>query len=286
MLSRIAPTPSGFLHLGNAASFLLTAAMVKAQAGQLLLRIDDMDSQRLRPDYVENILATLDHLGIQPDLGPRSLAELKQAWSQHHRLPLYQAALSQLEKTGLVYACDCSRKRLKSLPSAAYDSYCRHRRLPLSQSGLAWRVRLPAEADMSLPEYFMPSAPSVDLQAEMGDFVIRKKDGLPAYQLSSVVDDLHFGVTHIVRGADLLSSSLAQRYLLELLGESPNRWRFYHHPLLLDAAGEKLSKSAGAQAILANGQEKYSLDSVRAVIKNWLAGRVGSPEWAALMTYL
>lgn len=286
MLSRIAPTPSGFLHLGNAASFLLTAAMVKAQAGQLLLRIDDIDSQRLRPDYVENILATLDYLGIQPDLGPRSLTDLQRVWSQHHRLPLYQAALSQLKKTGLVYACDCSRKRLKSLPSAAYDGYCQHRKLSLSQAGLAWRIRLPAEADMRLPEYFMPSAAAVDLQAEMGDFVIRKKDGLPAYQLSSVVDDLHFGVTHIVRGADLLHSSVAQCYLLQLLGASPDSWRFYHHPLLLDTSGEKLSKSAGAQAILAEGQAKHRLESVQAVVRNWLAEKEDNAEWAAVMACL
>ncbi len=283
MLSRIAPTPSGFLHLGNAANFLLTAAMVKAQAGQLLLRIDDLDQQRLRPDYVENIFASLDYLNIHIDFGPRSPQALQRSWSQQHRLPLYHLALDKLLQTKQVYACDCSRKRLQSLPGGLYDGHCRDRNLPLRRSGIAWRIRVDEQV-VAITDGFQETIALVNLAIQMGDFVIRKKDGLPAYQLSSVVDDLYFGVTHIVRGMDLLPSSAAQSYLLVWLGEK-QPWTYYHHPLLLTPEGEKLSKSAGASALLQEAPSSMGLAAARAVVLEWLATKQ-SVYWRSLETYL
>src|SRR5687768_5857036 len=110
--TRIAPTPSGFLHLGNVLSFALTAAIARKRGARILLRIDDMDRDRVQPDYIDDIFEVLRFMGLPWEEGPKDAAEFLQRFSQQHRLPLYEAALQQLEKKGQVFACTCSRAQV------------------------------------------------------------------------------------------------------------------------------------------------------------------------------
>lgn len=273
MLSRIAPTPSGFLHRGNAANFLLTAAIVAVRGGQLLLRIDDLDAKRTRKAYVRNIFTTLQVLKIQPHMGPRDPYELSREWSQTLRVEVYREALARLRSNGHLYACDCSRKRMRKVGGRVYDGHCRNRNLPMDTPGLAWRIQVPRDTMIQLPERLNTRHAPMALDEVMGDFVVRKKDGFPAYQLASCVDDIHFGVTDVVRGVDLLPSSVAQEYLRALLLPAETEWRLYHHPLLMDGKGDKLSKSAGAEALVEGSDADFDRNELWTEIKGWLPER-------------
>lgn len=247
--SRLAPTPSGYLHQGNALSFLITWAQVRAQAGELLLRIDDLDKGRYRKAYVEDVFYTLDWLGIDYDEGPSSVADFEQNWSQHQRLGLYEQALSQLKGKGLLFACDCTRKKLKeSSLNGQYSGFCTDRQLDFEQENIAWRICLTEVANQLTIKELSQSNSSTTVAIDA--FVVKQKNNLPAYQLASLIDDTHFGVNYIVRGADLWSSSYYQLYLAKLLGiDSFEQSLFYHHPLIVDNTGQKLSKSKGANAL-------------------------------------
>ncbi len=232
--TRIAPTPSGFLHLGNVFSFLITAALAKRTGAHTLLRIDDLDKDRTDKKYVQDIFDTLQYLDIPWEEGPLNYAEYKSDFSQIHRMPLYEAALQQLKDTGKVFACECSRSDIERVDrSGAYPGTCRGKNIPFDRPGTNWRLR----TDRDLP-------------AAVKDFIIRKKNGFPAYQLTSVVDDGHFGVDLVVRGMDLLPSTKAQLFLSSLLPGNPlGGVHFVHHPLLLESPDKKLSKSAGATSL-------------------------------------
>jgi len=248
--TRLAPTPSGYLHLGNIFSFALTAALAERSGAAILLRIDDMDRERANPDYIRDIFDTLRFLDLPWTEGPQNAQELEERYSQRHRLHLYNKALNKLLDTGLVYACNCSRAQiLKQSPGGAYPGTCRHKGLPLDAADVAWRLNTEAAEAVSVktPDgVFLQAA----LPADMQDPVIRKKDGFPAYQLSSVVDDVCFGVDLIVRGYDLWPSTLVQLHIARLLKEDHFlNTTFYHHPLLLDAHQRKLSKSAGDTSV-------------------------------------
>lgn len=248
--TRIAPTPSGYLHQGNAFSFLVTAALAKRTGARVLLRIDDLDGERARPEYVQDIFDTLHFLQIGWDEGPLNPEELTARFSQLNRLELYRCALQQLREEGQVFACTCSRAEiLRTSPDGTYPGTCRHKGIPLDTPGVCWRL----QTDPGLPlmvKHPDGSVTTAVLPESMHYFVVRKKDGMPAYQLTSVVDDLHFGVDLVVRGADLWPSTLAQLCLASQLRQPRfGDASFCHHPLLKDASGLKLSKSAGAPSI-------------------------------------
>lgn len=227
---RLAPTPSGYLHAGNLFNFLLNHFGARSRGAKLLLRIDDLDADRKRDVYVKDIFSTLAWVGIDWDEGPRSAVEFETTWSQHLRLPAYHDALDVLRSKNLLFACRKSRRDLAPYGSS-YPEHFRNQGLELEAPDVAWRIKTP-------PGFPMP------------DFIVRRRDGIPAYQVASVCDDMHFGVTHAVRGADLEASTIAQYYLAECLGApSFASIKFYHHPLLLDEKGEKLSKSAGSEAV-------------------------------------
>ncbi len=233
--TRIAPTPSGYLHLGNVFSFVLTATFARQSGARIFLRIDDLDNARVRREYVEDIFDTLEFLKLPWDEGPRDYADYKSIYSQIHRMQLYEDALQQLRQQGRVFACECSRSKLLAHhPAGAYTGTCRNKGLSLDNPGYNWRIDT---SDTMLP----PS---------MQYFVVRKRDGFPAYQLASLVDDMYYGVDLIIRGDDLRESTHAQIYLAGLLGyDSFMSATFHHHPLLRDSVREKLSKSSGATSI-------------------------------------
>lgn len=246
VISRLAPTPSGYLHLGNAVNFVLTWLLVRRAVGTLHLRIDDLDRARLRPAYLENIFRTIEWLGLDYDAGPAGPTDFERNYSQLHQLHHYQAALDQLRQVpGLLYACRCSRAAvLAGAPAGRYEDSCRVGKLPFEAPGVAWRAHVPATSQVGVFDYWQ-GRQEISLAAETGDFVVRKKDGWPAYQLSSIVDDLRLGTTLIVRGLDLLPSTAAQLWLARQVPGlmTFQTTHFLHHPLLPGPDGLKLSKS-------------------------------------------
>ncbi len=265
-LTRIAPTPSGFLHLGNAYSFLKTKALAEKHGAKILLRIDDLDRERYRPEYVQDIFETLDFLEIKIDLGPKNLKELENEWSQVHRLEMYRKVLDQLQTSTKLFACDCSRKKIQQLdPSGYYLGQCLERRvpLPLDKPEVAWRMDT-SEADFVRYLEYPDQQKTGLIPQDSMFYVIRKKDGLPAYHLTSLLDDLHFGVDLIVRGTDLLPSTLAQLDLARNLGlEKFSQINFHHHSLIRGPKQEKLSKSAGSTSVQFLRKQGKTLEEIK-----------------------
>lgn len=260
--TRLAPTPSGYLHAGNALNFLLTAALAKQSSAKLLLRIDDLDQQRYRPSYAEDVFDTLRFLKISWNEGPQNIEDLEQQWTQTKRLPLYMQALKKLRANNLVFGCTCSRTQ------STY-CHCRQKVISLDVPNVSWRL-ITDERTMAV-QTLRGNTVYETLPNAMQHFIVRKKDGLPAYQLTSLVDDLHFGIDLIVRGQDLWPSTLAQHFLAQALGEERfAAIRFYHHPLLINSTGEKLSKSAGATSILHWRKEGRSVAELLAYISDLL----------------
>ncbi|MGY3214124.1 glutamate--tRNA ligase family protein [Mucilaginibacter sp. HD30] len=277
-LTRIAPTPSGYLHLGNAYSFALTAAIAESTGAEILLRIDDLDRDRAELAYVNDIFDTLTFLGIGWQRGPRNADEYKREWSQLFRLNIYQPVLAKLAESGNVFACTCSRRQLQT---AGYECSCSEKHVPLDAAGVAWRV-LTSDKVLSVNTLTQGNI-KVALPAEMKNFIVRKKDGYPAYQLTSLLDDLHFGVDLIVRGQDLWPSTIAQNYLASVLNmPSFNQITFHHHKLLMAYNHTKLSKSAGATSIQYLVGQGMSPDRLYAQIGGMLSAGIELSNWRDL----
>jgi glutamyl-tRNA synthetase len=272
--TRIAPTPSGYLHLGNIYSFVLTATLAQRHGARILLRIDDLDRQRAQPAYIQDIFDTLNFLEIPWHEGPRNADEFEREYSQVHRMELYLAALAELREKQALFACDCSRSKIQQADATgAYTGHCRTRGVPFDAAEVNWRLRTDNEAPQTVRTLGEPIV--AELPQEQYDFVVRKKDEDAAYQLASVLDDEHFGVDLIVRGMDLWASTLAQLYLARVLGrEKYTETTFYHHSLITGPGGDKLSKSAGATSIQYLRKEGRSAADVYTL----LAGQVGIVE--------
>lgn len=248
--TRLAPTPSGYLHAGNALNFLITSRLAQERGAKVLLRIDDLDSERVRPEYVEDIFRSLEWLDIHWDEGPSGPNELLSEWSQRLRALDYLALADRLREKGLLYACSCSRSMLRDLvPEGIYPGTCRTKGHDLDAPGNAWRLNVQDAPLVKVPA-LLGAEHCVDLARVMGDPVMKQRNGEAAYQLASLWDDHHFGVTFIVRGMDLLPSTACQLYCAELLDMDTYRsFRFVHHSLLSDVEGHKLSKSAGSSSL-------------------------------------
>ncbi len=261
VISRLAPTPSGYLHLGNALNFLLTWEFVRKHHGRLILRIDDADSTRARPEYVEDIFRTLEWLGIDWDLGPSGPDDFARHYSQSAQTEKYHAAIEGLER---VYSCGCSRKNIRKIfGSTIYGGSCRERQLPFVKGLTAKRIIV----DRSVSN----NGESIDLGRLMGDFVLWTRDDTPAYQLVSLVEDETHGVTHIFRGEDLLTSTHAQKYLAEELGcPKFQQARVFHHELLYDPAGCKLAKSSGSASLKALRESGQGKEAVLEMLRPYL----------------
>ena len=259
LVTRYAPTPSGYLHIGNVYSFLITWLLARKNTGQILLRIDDLDRDRVRPEYVENIFSVLEWLGLDWELGPKSVDEFQSQYSQEHRMGLYRQILEKLKAQHLVFACDCSRKQLRKTEAGpVYPGTCKKRNISLSAENVAWRLNTDEQLKLKHQEYGKGTVETV-LPASQQYFVVKRRDGLPAYHLASMADDLHFGVNFIVRGHDLYDSTLAQLYMGEKVqAQGFLRSTFFHHPLILDH-NVKLSKSQNASPVL----EEFYPDKTR-----------------------
>jgi len=234
--TRFAPAPTGALHLGHAASAIWVWGLARAAGGRVLLRIEDHDRVRSRPEFERALLEDLDWLGLEPDAPPVRQSE---------RGELYRAALARLADAGLVYVCDCTRRAILQRSAGGdaeelrYPGTCRERRLEESAAPMR-RVRLEPERigfeDLRL-------GPGSQIPAEQcGDLLARDRDGNWTYQFAVAVDDLEQGIDLVVRGEDLLASTGRQIQLARLLGRSEPA-RFLHHPLILRPDGAKLSKS-------------------------------------------
>ncbi len=244
LVTRIAPTPSGYLHPGNAVNFLLTAWLARQHAGRLLLRIDDMDAARVRQEYLADVFAVLEWLGIGVDEGPGDVAQFRREYSLLHRRHAYWEAIADLRSAGVdIYACRCSRRDLAGHAAGYYPGTCHGADVQWRAGETSLRVSLPRPCRVAVDGRL------VDVAGVMGDFVVWRRDDVPAYQLASVVEDRDLRVNAVVRGADLVPSTAAQLVLAPWLGADAFAGAdFRHHGLVQGADGAKLSKSAGRQA--------------------------------------
>lgn len=256
---RFAPSPTGALHVGNARSALLAWLHARASGGRFVMRVEDLDFGRVRPGYMERQLEELRWLGLDWDEGP-DVGGPHAPYVQSQRQPLYEAALRRLAEMGMLFACTCSRRDIAGAASAPhageegprYPGTCRDRRVQpgpgalteLGRSQFALRVAAPSGVIPFVDGLLGPCAFD---PADEGDFVVRRKDGVAAYQLAVVVDDAAMGITDVVRGADLLSSTARQILLYRALELSIPR--FLHVPLMLGEDGERLAKRHGAVSL-------------------------------------
>lgn len=236
-VGRFAPSPSGRMHLGNAFTALLAWLSVRAQGGRMLLRVEDLDPDRSRPEYIDALREDLHWLGLDWD---------EEMPLQSRRTAIYEAQFAHLGE--LVYPCYCSRNELHaaSAPHASdgrllYAGTCRD--LSASERAKktrapAWRIRVPNEVVSFHDGVF--GAYAENLARDCGDFILRRSDGVFAYQLAVVCDDALGGVTEVVRGCDLLASTPRQIWLYRMLGFTPPA--FFHVPLLVAPDGRRLSK--------------------------------------------
>jgi len=238
---RFAPSPTGPLHFGSLIAAMASYADAKARGGRWLLRIEDVDAPRARPDSEAAILATLVRYGFAWDGG---------VVRQSERTSRYAAALASLVARDLAYPCACSRRELAAsappgpLGERVYPGTCARGVPPdrAARKARAWRVRV-AGARVGFVDR-VQGAQAQELGHDVGDFVVQRADGLYAYQMAVVVDDADAGISHVVRGADLLASTPRQIHLQRLL--SLNEPAYLHVPVAINAAGEKLSKQTRA----------------------------------------
>lgn len=272
-VGRLAPSPTGYLHLGHARSLLLAWWHLRSRGGRVVLRIEDLDTARVRQSYTDALLRDMEWLGLDWDEGPHY---------QSADTERYHAAAQKLLEQGLAYPCICTRKEIfRSAPHRSdgetpYAGTCRGKFESMEQAleqsgrhaGLRFKVK---EGPMHLEDGFVHSF-SANPSEEVGDFTILRRDGAIAYQLSVVVDDAEQGINEILRGEDLLSSSARQRQLQDALQLPHPTW--FHVPLVVDADGRRLAKR----------DCDISLSEMRAAgiqpqqIVSWVARRSGIPS--------
>ena len=231
-VGRFAPSPTGRLHLGSLVAAVASYAQARAAGGRWLVRMEDLDPPRERPGAAQAIEADLRRFGMQAD---------EPVLYQSTRSAAYEAALDALQAQGQLFPCACSRKSLRG--HAIYPGTCRGGLKP-GEKGRTLRVRVAGRITFVDQ---LQGEQQQDLEREVGDFVVRRGDGLTAYQLAVVVDDAAQGVTEVVRGSDLLDSTPRQIYLQRLLGlPTP---QYVHVPVAVNPAGTKLSKQTGATPV-------------------------------------
>jgi glutamyl-tRNA synthetase/glutamyl-Q tRNA(Asp) synthetase len=246
IITRFAPAPTGYLHLGHVVNAVVVWGVARACGGRVHLRIEDHDRQRCRPEYESALFEDLAWLGFEPDEPPTRQSE---------RGETYERALDSLRSNGLVYACACSRAEIAA---SRYPGACRDRGIA-ERHGVALRVRLEPSVERFADLRHGPQQQSPHEQC--GDLMVRDREGNWSYQFAATVDDYLQGVTHVVRGDDLLESTGRQLQLSRLLGRQIPP-RFLHHPLIMKSGSQKLSKSdrdTGVRDLRASGRSAESV---------------------------
>jgi glutamyl-tRNA synthetase/glutamyl-Q tRNA(Asp) synthetase len=232
VVTRFAPSPTGYLHLGHVVNAIYVWGIARALDGDVLLRIEDHDRIRSRPEYEAALLEDLAWLGFLPDAGLQPvLRQSETSWA-------YEQALDRLRASTQVYACECSRK---DIGTERYDGRCRERRLDIGP-GRGIRVQI-GSGEEAFEDALLGRLTQTPAE-QCGDLLVRDRDGHWTYQFAVTVDDLRQDITLVIRGADLVSSTGRQLLLARMLGRE-NAPVFLHHPLIRDDRGDKLSKSAG-----------------------------------------
>lgn len=286
---RLAPSPTGYLHLGHAHTFWMAQARARAAGGVLVLRNEDLDPDRCRPEFVTAMLEDLRWFGLEWQEGP-DCGGPHAPYEQSRRTALYREALRRLQAGGYVYPCTCSRKDIRTAVAAPqgaddepiYPGTCRPGNRAGSGEGPrsrarppCWRFQVPDGAVIEFvdggcgPQRFVAGR-------DFGDFVVWRPDDVPAYQLACVVDDAAMGITEVVRGADLLVSTARQLLLYRALGLQPPA--FYHCPLVTDAAGRRLAKRHDALSLRTLRALGRTPEQIRA---GWTIGAGGQFPGAA-----
>jgi glutamyl-tRNA synthetase/glutamyl-Q tRNA(Asp) synthetase len=250
MVSRFAPAPTGFLHLGHVVNAIYVWGLTRSLGGRVLLRIEDHDKQRSRPEFERALLDDLDWLGFVPD-EPATVTFRNGpcVGRQSDRSAVYELALRRLRSAGLVYACECSRSDIVSAAASrdevCYPGTCATKSLS-ERSGLGLRIRLAPSTErfVDLRHGAIEQRPF----EQCGDLLARDREGNWTYQFAVAVDDFEQGVTHVIRGDDLLASAGRQIQLARLLGRSTPP-HFVHHPLVMKSSTQKLSKADGDTSV-------------------------------------
>lgn len=260
-VTRFAPAPTGHLHIGHVVNALYVWETARRMGGRVLLRIEDHDAQRSRPEYDASILEDLAWLGFTADAPPVRQSE---------RGGIYEASLARLRDRGLVYACECSRREISAAtgagPELRYPGTCASKGLA-ELPGRAIRVRLTPSVEafddlLQGPQVQNPSE-------QCGDLLVRDRTGSWTYQFAVTVDDFDQGVTLVIRGVDLLASTGRQLQLARLLGRAEPP-RFLHHPLVMKSPGQKVSKSDGDTGVRDLRAAGWSPDDVIALARRHL----------------
>ncbi|EYB67874.1 glutamyl-tRNA synthetase [Deinococcus phoenicis] len=279
VVGRFAPSPTGAMHLGNARTALLAWLHARALGGRQLLRFEDLDTGRVRPWAYDTTRRDLEWLGLDWD------AE----YLQSERLDVYADALARLRVAGETYPCTCTRREIQAAIQESagaphghepvYPGTCRVHPADLDRSAaLRWRV---PDETVCVRDVLTGKTLCQNLPAEVGDFVLRRNDGVYAYHLAVVVDDARMGVTDVVRGADLWPATPRQVALGRALGYAEPR--YLHVPLMTDFRGERLAKRGGApsvQALREGGEDAGRVLSALARSLDWGPLGWGSPGWA------
>jgi glutamyl-tRNA synthetase len=275
------------MHLGNVWTALFAWLAARHSGGEMILRIEDLDPDRSRPEYASKIITDLHWLGLDWDEGP-DIGGPHGPYTQDERRSLYDKAIQKMEDTGLIYPCFCSRAQLHSSPTLAphagetewrYPGTCRwleeqERQVRLQQGRRPlWRITVP-DKTFSFVDHIQ-GVYQQNLKEASGDFVIQRSDGVHAYQLAVVVDDALMAVTQVVRGADLLGSTPRQLFLYQVLELTPPN--FAHVPLLCGQDGQRLSKRHQALSLAALRQQGISPETIVGYLA-WRAGLIDRNE--------
>jgi glutamyl-tRNA synthetase len=277
-LTRLAPSPTGALHLGNARTFVINWALAKQNGWRIAMRIEDLDTPRTKANADQQALDVLAWLGLTWDDGPTYQAD---------DLSPYHTALDRLARRGLIYPCTCTRKDIVNAASAPHAEDEHELRYPGTHrpdtptparyepiNDTSWRLCVPDEP-IAFDDAFM-GPQSINVQRLVGDFVVASKAGLPAYQLAVVVDDARQGVTHIVRGDDLLRSTPRQMLLYEMLDLGPAP-AYYHLPLVKGEDGRRLAKRHGDTRLVRYRDVGVDPRRVIGLIAKWSGCGDGEP---------
>jgi glutamyl/glutaminyl-tRNA synthetase len=266
---RIAPSPTGYLHLGHARTFLIAAERARQFGGKLIFRNEDLDPDRCRAEFVSAMYEDLRWLGISWSEGP-DCGGAYAPYSQSQRRDFYLAAWKKLRDTGEIYPCTCSRKDLANSASApndlddepVYPGKCRSRNDALSfekPAGVNWRFRVSDGEEIGFDDLHL-GPQRYFAGRDFGDFVVWRRDDVPAYQLAVVVDDHAMEISEVVRGADLLKSTARQLLIYRALDlQAP---KFYHCDLVRDERGQRLAKRHDALSIRKLRESGKSAESI------------------------